>query len=134
MSSCYQDDIDLETHQLGRKIRRPIGLPLPISVLGGDVLSFYVATLAQSQPNSSERADSLAALPDDRYPIREIFFGCCASSGRAKRKEHGAKRKKHEFFVHGVFPRLFFLSIAFALTLTLILTPLQIDIEEFMFM
>jgi hypothetical protein len=29
----------------------PIELPLRISVLNGDVLSFYVATLAQSQPN-----------------------------------------------------------------------------------
>ena len=47
----YQDDINLETHQLGRELREPIELPLRISVLDGDVLSFYVATLAQSQPN-----------------------------------------------------------------------------------
>jgi hypothetical protein len=38
-----------EPDQLGRKIREPIALPLPISVLDGEVLSFYVATLAQSQ-------------------------------------------------------------------------------------
>jgi hypothetical protein len=38
----------LETHQLGRKLRKPFLLPLPMSVLDGDVLSFYVATLAQS--------------------------------------------------------------------------------------
>ena len=49
--SCYHDDINLETHHLGRKLREPIGLSLPISVLDGDVLSFYVAKLAQSQPN-----------------------------------------------------------------------------------
>ena len=49
--SCYHDDINLETHQLGRKLREPIDLPLRISVLDGDVLSFYVAKLAQSQPN-----------------------------------------------------------------------------------
>ena len=49
--SCYHDDINLETHQLGRKLRKPIALPLRISVLDGDVLSFYVAKLAQSQPN-----------------------------------------------------------------------------------
>ena len=49
--SCYHDDINLETHQLGRKLRNPIGFPLRISVLDGDVLSFYVAKLAQSQPN-----------------------------------------------------------------------------------
>jgi hypothetical protein len=49
--SCNHDDIDLETRQLGRKLRKPIKLPLRISVLGGNVLSFYVAELAQSQPN-----------------------------------------------------------------------------------
>ena len=50
-ASCYHDDINLETHQLGRKLREPIELSLRISVLDGDVLSFYVAKLAQSQPN-----------------------------------------------------------------------------------
>jgi hypothetical protein len=49
-ASSYHDDINLETHQLGRKLSEPIDLPLPISVLDGDVLTFYVATLAQSQP------------------------------------------------------------------------------------
>ena len=75
----YHDDINLETHQLGRKLRVPIGLPLRISVLDGDVLSFYVATLAASRI-ASERADSLAGSDDDRYPIRGTFFGCCASA------------------------------------------------------
>jgi len=46
--SCYHDDINLQTHQLGSKLRIPILLPLRISVLGGNVLSFYVAKLAQS--------------------------------------------------------------------------------------
>ena len=50
--SCYHDDINLETHQLSRKLGEPIELPLHISVLDGDVLSFYVAKLAQSQSNS----------------------------------------------------------------------------------
>ena len=49
--SCCHDDINLETHQLGCKLRVPLALPLRISVLGGDVLSFYVAKLAQSEPN-----------------------------------------------------------------------------------
>ena len=49
-SRCH-DDINLQTHQLRRKLRGPIDLPLRVSVLGGDVLSFYVAKLAQSQPN-----------------------------------------------------------------------------------
>src|SRR4030095_4772826 len=52
--SSYHDDIDFETHELRRKLREPIELPLRISVLDGDGLSFYVATLAQSQSNSFE--------------------------------------------------------------------------------
>ena len=47
--SCrYHDDINLQTHKLRRKPRLPIGPPLPKSVVDGDVLSFYVAKLAQS--------------------------------------------------------------------------------------
>ena len=49
--SCCHDDVNLETHQLGGKLGEPIALPLRISVLGGDILSFYVAQLAQSQSN-----------------------------------------------------------------------------------
>src|SRR5215475_8919819 len=49
--SCCQDDINLESHQLGRKLREPIDLSLRISVLDGDVLSVYIAKLAQSPPN-----------------------------------------------------------------------------------
>ena len=51
VTSCYQDDINLETHQLGRNLRMTIDLSLRISVLDGDVLSFDVAKLAQSRPN-----------------------------------------------------------------------------------
>src|SRR5206468_4899505 len=29
---------------------------------------------------ASARADSRAGSSDDRYPIRETFFGCCASA------------------------------------------------------
>jgi hypothetical protein len=47
----YHDNINLETHQLGGKLRGPIAIPLRMSVLDGDVLPFYVAQLAQSQPN-----------------------------------------------------------------------------------
>ena len=50
---CYHDDINLQTHQLGHKLRGPIDLPLRISVVDGDVLSFYVA----------KRRAELAELP-----------------------------------------------------------------------
>ncbi|HEY7553603.1 MAG TPA: hypothetical protein VIH18_02240, partial [Candidatus Binatia bacterium] len=49
--SCYHDDINLETDEIGRKLRDPIDVSLRISVLDGDVLSFYVTKLAQSPPN-----------------------------------------------------------------------------------
>ena len=52
-SYCH-DDINFEPHQLSRKLRKPIALPLRISVLSRDILSFYVATLAQSHPNCLE--------------------------------------------------------------------------------
>ena len=90
--SCYHDDVNLETHQLGRKLRAPIRLSLRISILGGDVLSFYVATLAQSQPNCRRDAsESRAGLVVDRYPIRVTFFGCCASAGTQKREEQSVQ-------------------------------------------
>jgi hypothetical protein len=79
-SAPTKDDIHLETHQLGGKLRIPILLPLRISVLEGDVLSLYVATLAQSSRIPSERVDSVAGSSADRYPIRGTFFGCCASA------------------------------------------------------
>jgi hypothetical protein len=50
-SSCYHEDIDIEAHQFGNKLRRPIGLPLRVPVIDGDVLSFYVAQLAKRQAN-----------------------------------------------------------------------------------
>jgi hypothetical protein len=54
--------------------------PLRISVLDGDVLSFYVAKLAQASRSPSARAESVAASVFDRYPISGTFFGCCASA------------------------------------------------------
>src|SRR5262249_58079647 len=49
--SCYHDDIDVETHQPGSKLGSPIGLPLRIPVIDGDVLSFYIAQVAKCQAN-----------------------------------------------------------------------------------
>ena len=50
VSSCHDDDINLETHQLGCKLGGSIRLPLRISILDGEVLSLYVAKLAQALP------------------------------------------------------------------------------------
>jgi hypothetical protein len=50
--SFSDDDVNFKPHELGGKLRGPIAPPLRISILDGDVLSFYVASLAQRQPNS----------------------------------------------------------------------------------
>jgi hypothetical protein len=52
-SLCH-DDVNPD-HQLCGKHRKPILLPFAVSVCDGDVLSFDVATLAQSQANSLSR-------------------------------------------------------------------------------
>ena len=45
----------------------------------------------------AEMAEGEAAL---RYPIRGTFVRLLRLGGRAKRKEHGAKRKDDDFFLH----------------------------------
>jgi hypothetical protein len=44
------DDVDLELHQLCRKIGKSIELPFREPILDGDVFSFDVAELAQPLP------------------------------------------------------------------------------------
>ncbi len=104
-------DINLETHQLGGKLREPIELPLRISVLGGDVLSFYVATLAQSQPNCLGTGGVTSRIDPDRYPIRGTFFGCCARAGKGRAKSIEQKAR-----------RVIFLCMGFLVALTLTLS------------
>src|SRR5262249_6574208 len=77
--SCYHDDIDLEMHQLGRKRREPIELPLRISVLDAMFCPSMWPRSRSASRITSARVDSLAASRDDRYPIRGTFPGCCAS-------------------------------------------------------
>ena len=60
--SCTKMVSTLETHQLGRKLREPIPLPFRISILNDDVLSFDVAKLAQSQPNSFYKGGSTRCI------------------------------------------------------------------------
>ena len=47
VASRYHDDIDLETHQIGGKLTDSIELRLCVTVLGDQVLSFYIAKLAK---------------------------------------------------------------------------------------
>ena len=52
--SRYHEDIKPDTTNFGRKLTIPILLPLPISIFSGDVLSFYVAKIAQTEANCLE--------------------------------------------------------------------------------
>src|SRR5215471_14029378 len=49
--SCYHDNINFEAHQLGGEVRGAILLPLRIPELDGDILSFWIAKLAQGETN-----------------------------------------------------------------------------------
>jgi hypothetical protein len=46
--STRKNDVDLQTDQLGRKLREAIKLTIRIAVIDRDILSFYVAKLAQA--------------------------------------------------------------------------------------
>src|SRR5437773_5471528 len=76
--SCCHDDINLETHQLCRKLRIPINFS---SVYRYSVAMFCPSMWPSSRRASripSARVDSRVASSCDRYPIRGTFFGCCA--------------------------------------------------------
>src|SRR5262245_58240071 len=89
----YQDNINPETHELSPKSREPIGFPLRISVLDGNVLSFYVAKLAQSCLKWLETVDSVAGSVDVRYPICGTFFGCYADTEKQSAKSIAKKAR-----------------------------------------
>ena len=102
--SCYHDDINLETHQLSRKLRGPIELPLRISVLDGNVLSFYVAKIAQSQPNCLGTGGLTSC---DRPTIDTLSEGPSSAAApdaeKLSAKQHSAKRKDCNFYLHVFF-------------------------------
>jgi hypothetical protein len=88
--SCYYDDVDLKTHELGRKLTEPIALPLRISVLDGDVLSLYVANLAQTclKYLGTGRLSSWIVIRQIPYPWN--LFRLLRVHRRAKREQQGA--------------------------------------------
>ena len=104
------DDVYLETHQLGRERGEAIEFSLCISILDDNVLPLHVPKLAQTLRNASMRVAIVERETAIRYPIRGIFVGCCASA-EAKRKEHGAKSKDRDFFLHVFFSVSIHLSL-----------------------
>ena len=74
--------------------------PPPVSVIDGDVLSFYVAKLAQSLTGipAVRLADVVTASATDRYSYpRELSLAAAPKLETLERKEHGAKSKAKRF-------------------------------------
>src|SRR5215510_414291 len=66
------------------------------------ITMFFPSTYPRSRrPCQNASRKSGFVEPDDRYPIRGTFFGCCASDGKqsARSKEHGAKSQTKMFFL-----------------------------------
>ncbi len=62
---CYDDDIDLETHQLGRKLGSPIGLSLGISVLDSRY-SVLLCSQARAEPAEFPQRERTQSCIDRR--------------------------------------------------------------------
>ena len=65
----------------------------------------FFPSIHPSLLSSCRNASTRTALPEavlvSRKPMRKIFPGCCASTGRAKRKEHEQQRARtDDFFLH----------------------------------
>jgi len=86
-------------------------IPLRISVLDGDGLSFYVATLAQSQPDWLGTGGLTSWIERRKIAYSRDFLRLLRPSWKGKSQQNRAKRSPSDFFVHGFF------SIVFALTL-----------------
>ena len=89
------DDVHLKAHQLGCERRQTIEFSLRRSILNDDVFPLHVAELAQTLPERSMRRCVSGRRGATRNPIREIFVGCCASTGTSKAArsmEHRARK------------------------------------------
>ena len=69
-------------------------------VLDGDILSLNPSKLAQLLPERvhEDRATRSSAIIQETYA--EDFSCLLRLGGKAKRKEHGAKSKDRDFFLH----------------------------------
>src|SRR5262249_51966815 len=98
--SRYHDDINLETHHLGRKLRVATALPLRISVLDGNVLSVYVAEIAQSPPNCLETGGLTSCIARREIPYPCDFRRLLRLNRKAESQEQNAKCKSKNLLVH----------------------------------
>ena len=73
------DDVDLEPHQLGRELGKPVVLALRPAELDDEVLALDVAELAQARPECLQPGCDPAAEAGPRKPMRRTLAdGCCA--------------------------------------------------------
>ena len=72
------DDVYLETHEFGRKLRQAIGFSLCRSPLDDNVFPLHVSQLAQTLPECLDAGRDSGRGGTARNPIRGIFVGCCA--------------------------------------------------------
>ena len=100
---CDHDQINLKTNQVRRKLRQALMLLLGKPVLDGDIFSLNPAKLAQLLPERvhEDRATGSSACIQETYA--EDFPCLLRVGGTAKRKEHGAKSKDGDFFLHVFF-------------------------------
>ena len=80
------DDIDLESHQLGRERRADDRVSLRIALLDDDVLSLDIAKLAQTLPECFDAAES------KRNGVTEHIRSAELSSAAAPRRKSKAQR------------------------------------------
>ena len=80
-------------------------LPLCISVLGGDVLSFYVAKLAQSQPNCLETGGLTSC---DRPPIDTLSEGLSSAAAPTQNSygQRAWRKAQGQLFFYSLVSRL----------------------------
>src|SRR5256885_6765677 len=66
-----EDEVDLETGQLGRQTREPLDLPIGPSVLDEDVLTLHVAVFAQALPEGVERHPRLGRFERTGHQVTD---------------------------------------------------------------
>ena len=88
------DDIHLETHELGRKRGEAIEFSLCIAILNDNIFPLHVAKLAQPLPQRLDAVRDSGSETAFRYPIRGTFAGCCASAEKQSSKTVSSRPEK----------------------------------------
>jgi hypothetical protein len=85
-STPVNDNVYFETHQLSRERGKAIDFSLMTSPFNDNVFPSTYPSSRRPWRNACVRADTEV---EPRYPIRRIFVGCCAQTGRQKAMRRG---------------------------------------------